>query len=157
VLLRKNVLNRQRRWRTLSELAYEIVVWIEHTYNRRRRQRALGGLTPVVLEPAFILPPCLEDDEQAACHSQPSTERAKTLQPLLGMHEAQVLAEFLQECLEPDHSIRGAGSTQCVFVSKTWTDLDFRVRRVESRLRCTDRFRLMCNACSFSWRVLTSS
>jgi transposase InsO family protein len=49
-LLQKNVLNRRRRWRTRSELAYEIVVWIEHTYNRRRRQRALGKLTPVEYE-----------------------------------------------------------------------------------------------------------
>jgi putative transposase len=30
-----------------------IVFWIEHTYNRRRRQRALGKLTPVEYELAF--------------------------------------------------------------------------------------------------------
>jgi transposase InsO family protein len=42
-LLQKNVLNR-RRWRTRDELAYEIIYWIEHTYNRRRRQRGLGSL-----------------------------------------------------------------------------------------------------------------
>jgi transposase InsO family protein len=66
-LLQKNVLNRRRRWRTRSELAYEIVVWIEHTYNRRRRQRALGKLTPVAFELAFTPPPpCLEDQDQAA-------------------------------------------------------------------------------------------
>ena len=66
-LLQKNVLNRRRRWRTRSELAYEIVVWIEHTYNRRRRQRALGRLTPVEFELAFTTrPPCLHNDEQAA-------------------------------------------------------------------------------------------
>jgi len=52
-LLQKNVLNRRRRWRTRNELAYAIVVWIEHTYNRRRRQRALGKLTPVEYELAF--------------------------------------------------------------------------------------------------------
>jgi len=52
-LLQKNVLNRRHRWRTRSELAYEIVVWIEHTYNRRRRQRRLGRLTPVEFELAF--------------------------------------------------------------------------------------------------------
>lgn len=46
-LLQKNVLNRRRRWRARSELAYEIIVWIEHTYNRRRRQRALGRPTPL--------------------------------------------------------------------------------------------------------------
>jgi putative transposase len=58
-LLQKNVLNR-RRWRTRSELSYEMVYWIEHTYNRRRRQRALGKLTPVEFELAFA------DDELAA-------------------------------------------------------------------------------------------
>lgn len=57
-LLQKNVLNRQR-WRTRAELRYEIVHWIEHTYNRRRRQRALGKLTPVEFELA-LMPPCVE-------------------------------------------------------------------------------------------------
>jgi putative transposase len=52
-LLQKNVLNRRRRWRTRAELRYEIVHWIEHTYNRRRRQRALGKLTPAGFELAF--------------------------------------------------------------------------------------------------------
>jgi len=51
-LLQRNVLNR-RRWRTRSELAYATTFWIEHTYNRRRRQRALGKLTPVEFELAF--------------------------------------------------------------------------------------------------------
>ncbi len=51
-LLQKNVLNR-RRWRTRDELHEAIVFWIEHTYNRRRRQRALGKLTPVEYELAF--------------------------------------------------------------------------------------------------------
>lgn len=54
-LLQKNVLNR-RRWRTRNELAYEITYWIEHTYNRRRRQRGLGRLTPVEFELAFTDP-----------------------------------------------------------------------------------------------------
>jgi transposase InsO family protein len=45
-LLQKNVLN-SRRWRTRAELHYAMVFWIEHTYNRRRRQRGLGRLTPV--------------------------------------------------------------------------------------------------------------
>jgi putative transposase len=57
-LLQKNVLDR-RRWRTRAELRYAIVHWIEHTYNRRRRQRALGRLAPVEFELAFT-PPCLE-------------------------------------------------------------------------------------------------
>ncbi len=52
-LLQKNVLNRRRVWRTRAELRYEIVHWIEHTYNRRRRQRSLGKLTPVEFELAF--------------------------------------------------------------------------------------------------------
>jgi putative transposase len=51
-LLQKNVLN-QHRWRARSELRYAIVTWIEHTYNRRRRQRILGKLTPVEYELAF--------------------------------------------------------------------------------------------------------
>ncbi len=54
-LLQKNVLNRHR-WRTRNELAYEIIYWIEHTYNRRRRQRGLGRLTPVEFELAFTNP-----------------------------------------------------------------------------------------------------
>jgi putative transposase len=58
-LLQKNVLDR-RRWRTRAELRYEIVLWIEHTYNRRRRQRVLGRLTPVEFELAFTTPPCVE-------------------------------------------------------------------------------------------------
>ena len=58
-LLQKNVFDR-RRWRIRSELTYEVIVWIEHTYNRRRRQRALGKLTPVEFELAFSAPPSLE-------------------------------------------------------------------------------------------------
>ncbi len=44
--LHKNVLN-QRIWTTREELRLAIVVWIETKCNRRRRQRALGKLTPV--------------------------------------------------------------------------------------------------------------
>ena len=58
-LLQKNVFDR-RRWMTRHQLSYEVIVWIEHTYNRRRRQRALGKLTPVAFELAFSAPPCLE-------------------------------------------------------------------------------------------------
>jgi transposase InsO family protein len=64
-LLQKNVLDR-RRWRTRSELRYEIVTWIEHTYNRRRRQRRLGKLTPIEFELAFTPQPDTEDAAQAA-------------------------------------------------------------------------------------------
>ncbi|QCC77444.1 IS3 family transposase [Nocardioides daphniae] len=48
-LLQKNVLN-TRRWDTRDELRLAMVTWIETKYNRRRRQRALGKLTPVEFE-----------------------------------------------------------------------------------------------------------
>ena len=48
-LLQKNVLN-TRRWDTREELRLAMVTWIETKYNRRRRQRALGKLTPVEFE-----------------------------------------------------------------------------------------------------------
>ncbi len=48
-LLQKNVLD-TKRWETREELRLAIVVWIETKYNRRRRQRALGKLTPVEFE-----------------------------------------------------------------------------------------------------------
>ena len=51
-LLQKNVLNRQQ-WTTRDDLRYAIIHWVEHTYNRRRRQRRLGRLTPVEYELAF--------------------------------------------------------------------------------------------------------
>ena len=48
-LLQKNVLNR-RRWTTRDQLRLAIVTWIERTYHRRRRQDALGRLTPIEFE-----------------------------------------------------------------------------------------------------------
>jgi transposase InsO family protein len=60
-LLQKNVLDSQQ-WRTREDLHHAIVFWIEHTYNRRRRQRGLGKLTPVEFELAFAL----DDTAQAA-------------------------------------------------------------------------------------------
>jgi len=48
-LLQKNVLD-TRRWDTHHDLRLAIVSWIETKYNRRRRQRALGRLTPVEFE-----------------------------------------------------------------------------------------------------------
>jgi putative transposase len=48
-LLQRNVLDRQR-WSTRAELRLAIVTWIERTYHRRRRQRALGELTPIEIE-----------------------------------------------------------------------------------------------------------
>ena len=51
-LLQRNVLN-TGPWRSRTELHYAITSWIEHTYNRRRRQRGLGRLTPIEFELAF--------------------------------------------------------------------------------------------------------
>lgn len=48
-LLQKNVLDR-RSWKTREELRIAIVTWIEKTYHRRRRQAALGRLTPIEYE-----------------------------------------------------------------------------------------------------------
>jgi putative transposase len=48
-LLQKNVLDR-RRWDSREELRIAIVTWIERTYHRRRRQAALGRLTPIEFE-----------------------------------------------------------------------------------------------------------
>jgi transposase InsO family protein len=48
-LLQRNVLDRER-WRTREELRLAILTWIERTYHRRRRQRALGTLTPIEFE-----------------------------------------------------------------------------------------------------------
>jgi len=48
-LLQKNVLDRQR-WTSREELRVAIVIWIERTYHRRRRQRGLGRLTPIEFE-----------------------------------------------------------------------------------------------------------
>jgi putative transposase len=48
-LLLKNVLDR-RHWTTRQELRIAIVTWSERTYHRRRRQDALGRLTPIEYE-----------------------------------------------------------------------------------------------------------
>lgn len=37
-------------WITREQLRIAIVTWIERTYHRRRRQAALGRLTPVEYE-----------------------------------------------------------------------------------------------------------
>jgi putative transposase len=57
-LLQKNVLDRQP-WETRDELRIAIVTWIERTYHRRRRQRALGRLTPVEYE-TIMTPPATQ-------------------------------------------------------------------------------------------------
>ncbi|MBF6489228.1 IS3 family transposase [Nocardia otitidiscaviarum] len=54
-LLQKNVLDR-RSWCSREELRIAIVTWIERTYHRRRRQTALGRLTPVEYE-TIMTPP----------------------------------------------------------------------------------------------------
>ncbi|MGW1166908.1 IS3 family transposase [Streptomyces sp. NPDC001153] len=54
-LLQKNVLDR-RSWTTREELRIAIVTWIERTYHRRRRQAALGRLTPVEYETVMTTP-----------------------------------------------------------------------------------------------------
>ena len=48
-LLQRNVLNR-RRWTSRAELRLAIIIWIERTYRRRRRQHRLGRLTPIEFE-----------------------------------------------------------------------------------------------------------
>jgi transposase InsO family protein len=48
-LLQRNVLDR-RRWATREELRIAIVTWIERTYHHRRKQAALGKLTPAEYE-----------------------------------------------------------------------------------------------------------
>ena len=54
-LLQKNVLDR-RSWTTREELRIAIVTWIEKTYHRRRRQAALGRLTPIEYETIMTTP-----------------------------------------------------------------------------------------------------
>ena len=54
-LLQKNVLN-NRAWATREELRIAIVTWIERTYHRRRRQSALGRLTPIEYEAIMTTP-----------------------------------------------------------------------------------------------------
>ncbi len=56
-LLQRNVLDR-KTWTTRDELAGAIIRWIDNTYHQRRRQRALGKLTPIefetLLQPAVL-------------------------------------------------------------------------------------------------------
>jgi transposase InsO family protein len=49
-LLQKNVFNQRKTWTTRSELNLATRRWIEGKYNRRRRQRRLGKLSPVEYE-----------------------------------------------------------------------------------------------------------
>lgn len=54
-LHQKNVLDRRPR-ATREELRIAIVTWIERNYHRRRRQAALGRLTPIEYEPIITTP-----------------------------------------------------------------------------------------------------
>ena len=54
-LLQNNVLDR-KIWATREELRIAIVTWIERTYHRRRRQDALGRLTPIQFETKMTAP-----------------------------------------------------------------------------------------------------
>lgn len=54
-LLQKNVLDRQI-WTTRDQLRIAIITWIERTYHRRRRQPALGRLTPIKFETIMTTP-----------------------------------------------------------------------------------------------------
>ncbi len=54
-LLQRNVLDRQR-WDTRDALRIAILVWIERTYHRRRRQLRLGRLTPIEYETIIPTP-----------------------------------------------------------------------------------------------------
>ncbi|QBZ30818.1 hypothetical protein E4653_00125 [Corynebacterium diphtheriae subsp. lausannense] len=57
-LVQKNVLDRGF-WNRRRELSAAITHWIERTYHRKRRQRALGKLTPIeyetIMEPVASL------------------------------------------------------------------------------------------------------
>ena len=57
-LVQKNVLDR-KSWASRRELSAAITHWIERTYHRKRRQRALGKLTPIeyetIMEPAVSI------------------------------------------------------------------------------------------------------
>ena len=64
-LLQKNALD-HRPWRTRDDLRVAIVTWIEHTYHRRRRQIALGRLTPIEYETIMTQPPSRRPN--ANCH-----------------------------------------------------------------------------------------
>ena len=70
-LLQKNVLNRHS-WATRDEVRLAIITWIERTYNRRRRQRALGRLAPSSSRPSSPAPTSQPQ------HDQPTTTVNRT-------------------------------------------------------------------------------
>jgi putative transposase len=46
----------RRHWDTREQLRIAIVTWIERIYHRRRRQLALGRLTPIEFEAIMTTP-----------------------------------------------------------------------------------------------------
>lgn len=52
-LVQKNVLNRQRVWRTRQELRIALIRWINVKYNSSRRQRGRMKMTPVEYEAVY--------------------------------------------------------------------------------------------------------
>ena len=50
LVLRPDEWDDPRRWRTRDQLHQAILLWTEHTDDRRRRRRALGKLTPAEYE-----------------------------------------------------------------------------------------------------------
>jgi len=57
-LLQKNVLNR-RSWTSREQLRIAVVTRIERTYHRRRRQAAVGRVTPIGFETIMNTPAAL--------------------------------------------------------------------------------------------------
>ena len=51
-----SLLQKKTSWAAREELRIAIVVWIERTYHRRRRQPRLGRLAPIEFE-AIMNPP----------------------------------------------------------------------------------------------------
>lgn len=82
-LLQKNVLN-TRTWPTRLELRLAIVTWIEASYHRRRRQRALVRLTPIEYEMIMTT--------QAATAAQPDASPKPSAVPTNGGEWSQLLA-----------------------------------------------------------------
>jgi transposase InsO family protein len=64
-LVQKNVLNRQKYWRSKHELRIALMRWINVTYNSARKQRALGRMTPIEYE-AHYARLCAVDTQSTA-------------------------------------------------------------------------------------------
>ncbi len=81
-LVQKNVLDR-RRWRTHDERHNAVGFWIEHTYNRRRRQRALGKPTSFTADapgPEAHSQVCSKSTPQPATTARDTSERGEVVQ-----------------------------------------------------------------------------